>query len=508
VQPPFPKNPLLRSLAGAAAAVLVSPLLSASVAVAATPIPSDPPNGPSLVPNFVGEAATAKKIKAPRVPQNPFMAQNGLSNVHNDGYQSDTYTWSGPLGRNPSVNSQFFGTLGICGITIVFDRLGRPLTICVSGTEQQLRLFDPTTLDTLATYDGLPPRVIPPGGNPFTSGGGAYFYLDNQDRAVISTGRSIQVVALNGGISQPSFSLARTYDLTSVIPEDDQLNSAVPDWSGRLWFVSRFHGVVGALDQKNGEVIDSVQLEEPIENSFAADEKGGVYIVTDAALYRFDVGREGQIATTWREEYENSGVQKPGQLSAGSGTTPTVMGNHYVSITDNADPMNVVVYRRARHVAPGRRVVCEHPVFERGASATENSLIGTDNSIIVENNFGYAPPPAATQNGGTTTPGIERVDIAKNGKRCKTVWKSNEIAPSVVPKLSLANGLVYTITKPAGTPDAWYVTAIDYKTGETVWSRLLGTGLFYNNHYAGIAIRPNGDLYSGVLGGTVRVADR
>jgi hypothetical protein len=507
VQPPFPKNPLLRSLAGAAAAVLVSPLLSASVALAATPIPNDPPNGPSLVPNFVGGAATANKVKAPKVPQHPFMARNGLSNVHNDGYQTDTYTWSGPLGRNPSVNSQFFGTIGSCGITIVFDRHRRPLTNCISSTTQQLRLFDPTTLDTLASVD-LPPRVIPPGGNPFTSGGGAYFYLDNKDRSVVSAGRTILVIALNGGAAIPSFSLARTYDLTSVIPEDDQLNSAVPDWSGRLWFVSRFQGVVGALDQQSGEVIDRIELGEEIENSFAVDKHGGVYVVTDEALYRFDINKQGRIETTWRDEYENIHVQKPGQLGAGSGTTPTVMGNKYVSITDNADPMNIVVYRRARKVPAGKRVVCEHPVFEKGASATENSLIGTGTSMIVENNFGYAPPPDATSNGRTTTPGIERVDVAKNGKSCKTVWRSDEIAPSVVPKLSLANGLVYTITKPAGTPDAWYVTAIDYESGQTIWSRLLGTGLFYNNHYAGIAISPNGDLYSGVLGGTVRVADR
>ena len=488
------------------AVVLVGVLLAASVALAATPIPNDPPNGPSLVPNFAGTAATPQKVKAPKVPQNPFMAANGLSNVHNDGYQSDTYTWSGPLGRSPTVNSQFFGTFGSCGITIVFDRFGRPLTNCVSAAAQRLTLYDPTTLDTLATYD-LPPRVIPPGANPLTSGGGAYFYLDNQDRAVVSTGRTIRVIALHGGLANPSFSLAALYDLASVIPANDQINSAVPDWSGHLWFVSRFSGVVGALDQRTGKVLDSVRLNEPIENSFAVDEKGGVYVVSDAAMYRFDLSKGGKVQTTWREPYKNTGVQKPGQFTAGSGTTPTVMGNHYVSITDNADPMNVVVYRRAAHVGRGRRVVCEQPVFAKGASATENSLIGTDNSMIVENNFGYAPPPFATENGATSTPGIERVDIAQNGKSCRAVWHSNAIAPSVVPKLSLANGLVYTITKPPGRPDAWYATAIDFRTGRTNWSRLLGTGVFYNNHYAGIAISPRGDLYSGVLGGTVRVAD-
>ncbi len=486
-------------------AIAICALASASVAIAATPIPSDPPDGPSLVPDFTGAAASANRIQTPDVPQNPFLADNGLSNVHNDGYQSDTYTWNGPLGRNPVVSSQFFGGIGLCGITITFDKFGRLVTICVSGTTQTLTMLDPTTLDTLATY-ALPARVIPEGVSPFVSGGGAYFFLDDKDRAVVSTGRSIQVVAVKGGQGNPSFALADTYDLTSLVPEGDQLNSAVPDWNGNLWFVSRFNGIVGALDQKSGEVIDSVQLDEAIENSFAVDDDGGVYIVTDVALYRFDMKQDDRIEQTWRKKYENSHEQKPGQLSAGSGTTPTVMGRTYVSITDNADPMHVVIYRRAAN--PKRpRVVCEKSVFGKGASATENSLIGTNHSAVVENNYGYAPPPDATQNGGTTTPGLTRVDIVKKGKSCKKAWTSDEIAPSVVPKLSLANGLVYTITKPAGSPDAWYVTAIDFETGETVWSKLLGTGLFYNNHYAGIAISPDGVLYSGVLGGTIRLAD-
>jgi hypothetical protein len=48
-----------------------------------------------------------------------------------------------------------------------------------------------------------------------------------------------------------------------------------------------------------------------------------------------------------------------------------------------------------------------------------------------------------------TTPGFERVDINSNGVGCKTKWRNNkERAPSVVPKLSLATGLIYASTKP------------------------------------------------------------
>ena len=263
------RRPPARRATAAIAATVLCALFAASSARAVTPIPHDPPNGPSLVPGFLGSPATADPVRAPAIPRHPFMAVNGASNVHNDGYQSDTYTYPGPLGREPSVSSQFFGTLGLCGITIAFDRFGRLVTTCVSGTSQELRIMDPTTLETLATH-ALPPRVIPPGGNPFTSAGGAYFYLDEQNRAVISTTRSIRVVAITGGASNPGFSLARVFDVSGVVPADDQLNSAIPDWSGRLWFVSRFHGVVGAVDRSTGRLIDSIRLDEPIENSFAA----------------------------------------------------------------------------------------------------------------------------------------------------------------------------------------------------------------------------------------------
>ena len=64
-----------------------------------------------------------------------------------------------------------------------------------------------------------------------------------------------------------------------------------------------------------------------------------------------------------------------------------------MAITDNADPMNVVVYRTAHEAADGkRRKVCEVPVFGKGASATENSLITAGRSLIVENNYGYQDP--------------------------------------------------------------------------------------------------------------------
>jgi hypothetical protein len=477
--------------------------VSAAPATAATPIPQSESELSGLT-LFTGHRAKPHRVNAPRVPRHPFMAANGRNAVHNDAYQTDTYRNSGPLGGSLRVFSQSFdgaGGLGSCGITIAFDKRGRLVTTCISATTVQLRLMTPE-LDTVATH-ALPPRVIPPGVNPFQSPGGAYFYVDNQDRAVVSMGRQIFVIAIRGDALEQ----VRTYDLSSVIPADDQLNSALPDWSGRLWFVTRQHGIVGALDPASGRVLGTRRTNEAIGNSFAMDETGGVFIVTDKAQYRFDAGRGGKPKLTWRFKYDNVGVQKPGQFDAGSGTTPTLMGKRYLSIADNAARMQVVVLRRAKHLKPGQhRLVCEQPVFRRGAGATENSIIATGRSMIVENNYGYAPPPDATSNGRTTKPGVARVDITRGG--CRTVWNSREISPSTVPKLSLANGLIYLYTKPKGLPDAWYVAAVDFRTGKTVWRRLIGTGLLFNVHYAGLAISPTGVLYSGVLGGTIGLTDR
>jgi hypothetical protein len=502
------RNVIARAAVGVAVAT-AAVLAVTGFAVAAEPTPI--PEGPEAnsVPSFIGSAARPKSVSAPAVPQHPFMAANGRSNIHNDAYQTDTYLVSGPIGRNMERLSTFQGAE--CA-SVTFDRAGRIVSICVGVEGPRLAMFDPQTLELLATMT-LPPRS-PSGGNPFTDfSGGGYFYLDQNDRAVIPTNhRHIWVVGETSGPTGPGFALERDYDTSLTVLPGDAIISALPDWSGRIWFAS-VKGVVGTIDPASGE-IKSIQLKneqgvnEEIANSFAVDETGGVFIVSSTALYRFDADADGDPVRTWREVYRNSGIRKPGQVSAGSGTTPTLMGDRFVSITDNADPMNVVVYLRGKQVT-GSRLICTQAVFEQGAGATDNSLIGTGRSMIVENNYGYSGPTATTD-GRTTSPGLERVDIKEDLSGCRTVWRSSERAPSVVPKLSLANGLVYTYTKPEdpnGT-DAWYFTAISFHKGTTVYKKLAGTGLGFNNHYAPVSIGPDGTAYVGALGGLVLLRDR
>jgi hypothetical protein len=465
----------------------------------AMPIPEGP--GAGELPQFSGSPATARPLSAMEPPRHPFMAPNGLSNLHVDAWQTDRNRWFGPLGRGIGRTSTFQAS--DCA-SVTFDAAGRIVTTCVGLQGPRLMMFNPRTLEQLATLP-LPPRQLQASGdpNPFTNfSGGGYFYLDQRDRVVIpTTTRHVYVIRETPG---PGFAIERDYDLTSAVAPTDAIISALPDWAGRIWFAS-VAGVVGTIDPASGAV-KFVALGEGNGNSFTIDETGGVYIVSNAALYRFDAAPDGTPTISWRETYENIGQKKPGQTQAGSGTTPTIHAGRYVSITDNADPMNVLVYRRDRGAVAGR-LICKQPVFAKGQSATDNSLIGTDNSIVVENNYGYTGP-AATENGRTTTPGVERVDFDAGGG-CHKVWHSNEISPTVVPKLSLSSGLVYVYAKPprADGQDAWYLTAIDFRTGKTVYRRLSGEGLGFNNNYAPITLARDGTAFVGTLGGLVRLAD-
>ena len=465
---------------------------------AAPPAAADPiPQGSTSAPPYTGHPAVPHAVPAPIPPPHPHMAPNERSNLHDDAYQTDTYRRSGPLGDRPSVASQFFGSE--CA-SVTFDARGRLVTVCVGVSDVTLRLLDPVTLAPLASY-ALPRRQ--PGAGTFTNfTGGGYFYLDDRDRAVIPTTERHVVVVRE---TEPAgFALDRDYDLTAAVPGGDAIISALPDYSGRLWFASR-DGVVGTADPATGAV-RSLATGEPIGNSFAVDADGSVSIVTDAALYRFEAAADGTPRPVWRRPYDNVGTVKPGQTQAGSGTTPTLMGDDLVAITDNADPMNVVVYRRG--AAAGGAEVCRQPVFSPGASDTDQSLIATGTSIVAENNFGYSGP-GATEQGRTTQPGIARVDVDRATATCRLAWTSDERAPSVVPKLALGSGLVYTYTKPprAEGDDPWYFTALDFATGETVYRVLAGEGLGFNNNYAPVTIGPDGTAYVGVLGGILAVRD-
>ena len=60
---------------------------------------------------------------------------------------------------------------------------------------------------------------------------------------------------------------------------------------------------------------------------------------------------------------------------------------------------------------------------------------------------------------------------------------------------------------PGPGAEGYYWTAIDWRSGRTVWSRYAGSGLPYNNNYAGLALGADGTAYLGVTAGMVTLRD-
>ncbi|CNG38291.1 putative secreted protein [Mycobacterium tuberculosis] len=516
------RRPLLAALLTAALAV---PPAALAAPAAADPIPDGPGRG--FVPAYIGGPAAPEPLAGRPVPANPHQGPVGTSSMHADSYASDAYPFPGPLGRDPEVlnEAKGGGLPGLCSTVTFARRTGLIVAQCTRGQNFVLRLIDPRTLKDLATFE-LPPR-------PSTvqavfslsldkvltdTSGGAYYYLDPQDRAVLadSAFHLRRFAHGKGPDGAWRFTVTDDWDLSGYLPHDcatwtnpwpkgecDPITAVGPDWGGLIWWITR-NGRVGTVDPESGAVRVTRLTGESIQNSFAAAENG-VSIVSDHALYQMRADASGTPTVVWRRPYDRGTGRKPGQIDQGSGTTPTFFGNGYVAITDNADDrMHVIVRRR-----DDGGLVCQIPVFGSGAGATDNSLIGYGDSLFVENNYGYRNffelPP-----GGSSAGGVSRVDVDPDGKGCETVWTSKERSPSTVAKISVPSGLLYLYTKEPRRDllDAWYLTAVDVRTGRTVYKVLTGMGKWFDNNWAPITIGPDGTAYVGVIGGLVAVRDR
>jgi hypothetical protein len=63
-----------------------------------------------------------------------------------------------------------------------------------------------------------------------------------------------------------------------------------------------------------------------------------------------------------------------------------------------------------------------------------------------------------------------------------------------------------TYTKPPSSDgiECLVLTAIDFRSGRTVFRRRAGTGVGFNDNYAPVTLGPDGSAYVGVISGLVR----
>jgi hypothetical protein len=464
---------------------------------------------------------STRPIPHVKLPQHPFMASNAGSNMHDDAYMSDTYEAPGPIGENTQVHSRSrgFGGYG----TIAYDSAGRLVGVYGNGRRFRVELLDPYTLELLGWFD-LPSRPwywMLQGVAPWAYiGAGIYFYLDHANRAVVpTTDNMIQVVQVPDPARRGAFELVRAYDLADHVvplrwPKQDSVAWVLPDWRGDYYWYATTEGMVGTVHAESGAV-HTLRLDgEVIENSFAVGEDS-VFIISDNALYRFSHDAQGRVVTDWRTPYDRGSRQKPGHITRGSGTSVTLAGgtDGLVVVTDNAEPrIHLLFVRRS-----DGRVVCSTPLFEEGKSGTDISAIAFEHadesgqpaglySAVVENNWGHHSFPVAHP-----APGLTRVDATRRADgsyTCAVAWTSPEKNIGVF-KLSLGSGLVYTYFRDeADEITQWYFTAVDFRTGATVYKQRAGAGQGYNNWAGALFLHPDGGVaYTTTIFGLVMMRD-
>ena len=508
----------MKAIITTCAAVLAAAVLAAP-AWAGTSYPPIAPGPATVLPDFVGSAVGARPLPSANVPQDPFLGRNPYGYIHDDSWNSDTSSAPGPLGRGLETISSRLGLPAVlqwasCTSTIAFDSHGRlVVNFMQDGIVPRLDilLVDPVSLDTLAAY---------PAGA--ASMGTSYFFVDDHDRVVISTGpRTITILREGGTAAAPTLEPQVQYDLSQVIPSDDALAGLLPDWSGRIWFETVGMGAssgprVGVIDPEAWPHVEWVELNrgEQIGNGLAVN-KNASFVLTSEALYKLVAGRDDRPAVAWRAGYDHSvDKSQTGQLCIGSGTSPTILGGgKYVTINVSGTPMQVLVFRTADSLKHGQdRLVGAVPVFaDMSGQACAQSLLGYRDSIVVENNYGHTD--GYDQNGFLTStpnlPGLERIDIRPDGKGLRVVWVNDEVRFVSGPKLSTKTGLIYVSERRDDTNgvDAHYWTAVDFRTGKVVWRKLAGTGAAWDNYWSLPALGRTGTFYVAEYGGLAAIKD-
>lgn len=483
-----------------------------------------------------GNAASAQpfwddSFKPQEIPGKiaPFagLAPDGNASIHGDGAQSDVHPFAAPVGDKLRIRSRKSGNwVGRQCSTMTFRRDGNLIAMCGGISGFRMVLIDPDSLAALAYYD-LPMR-------PSTfqtiiyrdlsyifsdSSGGAYFVLDDQDRVIVGDAdQQIRrlVAEQNAGIWQ--FRTDKQWDMKAYVPNDclnydnliasgecDAVTTVVPGPDGLYWWTTRY-GRIGTINPADDRV-QMMKLDgEEIQNALAVDENG-IYVLSDHAQYAFVSDGSGRPRIAWRQLYDRGSSRKLGSINQGSGTTPTLLGSNYITFADNADgQINLIVLQRGRLAAGQSRLICKMPLFKANASAAENSVIGWNRSIIVENNSGYTNA-FSHEDWGAINGGVTRIDIREDESGCDVIWASDLVVPSVVAKLSQKTGIAYyySFDLDKTGKQHWSIVGLDYMTGKLVQKIPTGTGLAWDNNWSSLAIGPDGSLYAGTTRGLLQV---
>jgi hypothetical protein len=478
-------------------------------------------------------------------PCNPFLSSPVWGASHRDSYEQSSSPYPGP---EPGDRIRREHTVGILGIPISLNFTepyadgGRNAWFSTVATPDGRYVYklDWATGKVISQH-GILDAVEPPG---VGSVSGAYFLLDRDNHLIVARERSFDVYgdAVPGDRLSPIARLRRfTLPDSALCGPQDTVVGINMLFDGRLAFASKL-GMVGTLPREpakmtpesvvtssiNGERCATATPEDQsldqVSNSLAADERGGIYVVTSKAMYRYDWDGVG-LRRNWRAAYE-TGSTSSVRVGSGSGTTPTLMGtspkdDRFVVIGDGAKLMNLALFWRDEIPSdwkglPGkdRRLACETPVTFGDPAAsqtqTEISFVVRGNAAIVANSQlnsdeALALLPAgnprlivtgiASGIPGIAPRGLERIDWDPKTRTCRTQWTNREVSiPTAVPALSTQSGLIYGIGSRGGL---WGLEGVDFRTGESKLRIDAGPGVEDNGAYSISVLGPDGGVWGG-----------
>jgi hypothetical protein len=424
----------------------------------------------ALAASACGGDAAAPPIEIWEPPPNPHLADSAWAIFHHDSYAQH----HSPLPAVTGAGAVSLEVLPLDGIPIfvLFDPDEQILTVAKGINGATLWKIDRQSLTPLASVDLAAAAGV------FSA---TYGYVDAQGRAVLGMAR--KVLRYRSVTAPDALELDGEADLAGVLADGDNLVAISALYSGEIAFLSA-NGVLGVLPADLSAPLDVEQLPDDfVSNGFSVDEDGGIYIVTRENLLRASWDGAA-LSVAWSTPVEAPYTSpRPGRLGVGSGTTPVLMRDGYVAIADDAERMNLMLVERATG-----NVTCKVPIFDE-PSTTDNAIIVAGRSMIIDQNL----------LGGR---GVARYDLTDSGT-CERIWIADVLAPTCVPTLSTATGLVYVYTEDAGD---FALTGLDAQTGDIAFTVPTGTGP-YNNYYSAVTIGPDSRVYVGALIGLLVFAD-
>ena len=494
------------------------------------------------------ESTSALPIKAlteKAVDANPYMA-SGDTNIHHDGYNTDTTDSVLPVAIYPEINVSYEKVNANASPAIFFDTYGHAVVPLLGG----LAIRD-INADETTTEGYFSPKQHDTGDYVIQS---SYSFVDESNRIVCPTSNN-HVLMLKAtdedGNVLPEFEKVLDIDIKAAAEEklgktlDQNLLAVVFDYEGNLWFATggfriypdrQQQGAIGYISRTaidailNGEetnLSDAVFVQEltpgeGAENGIAASADGAV-ILTNQNCYLLQAD-EG-VKVVWSTPYESIGAKESkegdettgGGLAWGSGCSPSLTKD-LVMFTDNQDPVNLI----ALDMKTGEKVA-SLPVLDElpeGAQVSvENSAIVYDDgegtvSTVVCNWFGAGSAELGNADSDSSIqsyaniydinwlrqgnkmimPGVERVDTVKteNGYEMKSIWCRDDLRDTSMMKLSTATGYIYGYVQDINT-GMWQYIVLDFETGETVFTMDIANKYGYNNMAIGMYAGDSGN---------------